>query len=58
MATIYLSKQNALDADLKAKQQINFTGNSDRPGKTTTLFIIEVAKKTALDFSQRPVTVL
>ena len=32
MIAIYLSKQQALDADPKATQQINFTVNLDRAG--------------------------
>ena len=32
MIAIDLSKQQALDADSKATQQINFTGNLDRTG--------------------------
>ena len=43
MIAIDLSKQQALDADPKAIQQINFTGNLDR---------VEGAKETVLDFSQ------
>ena len=42
---IYLSKQEDLDADPKAIQQINFTGNLNRNGNTTMFFIIEEAKK-------------
>ena len=45
MIAIDLSRQQELDADPKAIQQINFTGNIDRPGKTTMLFIIEEAKE-------------
>ena len=41
-----LSKQHALDADPKSIQQINFTGNLDRAGNTTMLFIMEEAKDT------------
>ena len=51
MIAIYLSKQQALDADPKAMQQINFTGNLDRAGNKTMFFIIEEAKETILDFS-------
>ena len=58
MIAIYLSKQQALDADPKAIQQINFTGRLDRTGNTRTFFILEEAKQTLLDFSQRPVKVL
>ena len=49
MATKYLSKQQYLDADPKAMQQINFTGNVDRAGNTT-FFILEEVKETILDF--------
>ena len=38
-------KQQALDADLRAIQQINFKANLDRAGNTTMLFIIEESKK-------------
>ena len=37
---IDLSKQQALDSDPKAKQQINFTGNLYRDGNTIMFFII------------------
>ena len=36
-----LSKQQALDADPRAIQQINFTANLDRAGQTKMFFIIE-----------------
>ena len=39
-------------------QQINFTANLDRAGNTTMFFIIEEAKETILDYSQKTVTVL
>ena len=39
-----LSKQQALDADPGAIQQINFTANLDRGGNTTMFFIIEETK--------------
>ena len=52
-----LSKQQAFDADLKATQQINFTGNLDQAGSATMFFIIEKAKETVLDFSQGTVKV-
>ena len=52
---IDLSKQEALDADPRAIQQINFTANLDRAGNTTMFFIIEEAKETVLDFSQETV---
>ena len=56
--SIDLSKQQALDADPRTIQQINFTANVDRAGNTTMFFIIEEAKVTALDFSQGTVKVL
>ena len=52
MIAIDLSKQQALDADPKAIQQINFTGNLDRPAGATMFFIVEETKETVLDFSQ------
>ena len=39
-----LGKQQALDADMKATQQIDVTGNVDRAGNTT-FFIIEEVKR-------------
>ena len=45
LIAIDLSKQQALDADPRAIQQINFTGNLDRAGNTTMFFIIEQAKR-------------
>ena len=58
MIAIDLSKQQALDADPRAIQQIKFTANLDRVGNTTMFFIIEEAKETVLDFSQGTVKVL
>ena len=58
MIAIDLSKQQALDADPRAVQQINFTANLDRDGNTTMFFIIEEAKETVLDFLQGTVKVL
>ena len=58
MIAIDLSKQQVLDADPRAIQQINFTANLDRAGNTTMFFIIEEAKETVLDFSQGTVKVL
>ena len=58
MIAIDLIKQQVLDADPKAIQQINFTANLDQNGKTTMFFIIEEAKETILDFSQGTVKVL
>ena len=58
MIAIDLSKQQALDADPRAIQQINFTAKLDRDEGATMFFIIEQAKETFLDFSQRTVKVL
>ena len=52
-----LSKQQALDADTRAIQEINFTGNLDQAGNTTMFFINEEAKETILGFSQGTVKV-
>ena len=58
MIAVDLSKQQALDADPGAIQQINFTANLDRAGNTRVYFILEEAKETILDFSQGTVKVL
>ena len=58
MIVVDLSKQQALDADPRANQQINFTANLDRAGNTRIYFILEEAKESKLDFSQRTVKVL
>ena len=44
MIAIDLSKQQALDADPTAIQQINFIANLDRAENTTMFAIIEKAK--------------
>ena len=54
---IDLSIQQALDADPRANQQINFTANLDRAGNTRIYFILEEANETVLDLSQRTVKV-
>ena len=58
LIAIDLSKQQALDADPRAIQQINFTENLERASGATMFFIIEQAKETVLDFSQGTVKVL
>ena len=58
MIAIDLSRQNKLDADPRAVQQINFTANLDRAGNTTIFFIIEEEKETVFEFSQGTVKVL
>ena len=56
MIAIDLSKQQALDADPKAMQQINFTGNLNRGENVNNnaimFFITKEAKETILEFSQ------
>ena len=58
MITVDLSRQQALDADPRAIQQINFTANLDRPGNTRVYFILEESKETKLNFAQDTVKVL
>ena len=58
MIAVDLSKQQALDADPRANQKINFIANLDRAGNTRIYFILEEAKETRLDFSQGTVKVL
>ena len=60
MMAIDLSKQQALDGDSKAIQQINFTRNIARNpiANTTMFFDIEEGKETVLDFSQGTVRML
>ena len=55
MIAIDLSGQQALDADPRAIQQINFTANLDR-ANTRIYFILEEAKETG--FSQGTVKIL
>ena len=55
---IAVDLQQALDADPRAIQQINFTANLDRAGNTRVYFILEEAKETTLDLSQGTVKVL
>ena len=58
MIAVDLSKQQDLDADPKAIQQINFTANFERAGNTRLYFILKEAKKTIFEFSQGIVKVL
>ena len=58
LIAIDLSKQQALNADPKAVQQINVTGNLDQAANTSMFFIIEEVNKGILDFSQGTVIVL
>ena len=58
MIAVDLSKQQALDADPKGIQQINFTANLDRAGNTRFYFILEEAKEAIFEFSHGTVKVL
>ena len=44
IVAVDLSKEQVLDADPKAIQQINFTANLDRADNTRIYFILEEAK--------------
>ena len=57
MIAVDLSKQQALDADPRAIQQINFISNLDR-ANARIYFILEEAKETILNFAQGTVKVL
>ena len=57
LIAIDLRKQQKLDTDPKAIQQINFTGNLDEARGSTAFFIIEEANETVLDFSKGTVKV-
>ena len=56
MTATDLSKQQTLDDDPRAMQQIDFTANLDRAGNST-FFVIKNAKEAVVDFSQRTVKV-
>ena len=53
MIPIDLSKQQTLDADPKAIQQINFAGNLDRYKNITMFLIVEETKKNHFTFFTR-----
>ena len=58
LIAIDLKKQQKLDADPKALQQISFNQKLDREEDATMFFIIEEAKETVLDFPKGAVKVL
>ena len=58
MKALPLSKQQALDDNLKANQKINFTRNLEPDENITIFFFIEEAKESILDFSLVTVKVL
>ena len=51
-------KQQKLDPDPKAIQQISFTKNLNEAGCSRMFFIIEETKETVLDFSKGTIKVL
>ena len=57
MIVVNLGKQQALDADPKAIQKINFKANLDRTGHTRFYLILEEEKETVFEFSQGAVKV-
>ena len=58
MIGLDLSKQKALDSDMKTIQQISLIANLSDSNNIWIFFIIEEAKETTLDFSQGTVKVL
>ena len=58
MIVVDLSKQQALDADPKVIQRINFTANLDRAGNTRIYSVPEEVRESIFEFSQGTVKVL
>ena len=58
MIAIDLSKLQELDVGQKPINQTSFARNVEQDNRATMFFIIEEAKETILDFSQRTVKVL
>ena len=58
MIAVDLSRQKALDPDPRAIQQIKFSANLGRAGRTRIYFILEESKETKLNFAQGTVKVL
>ena len=58
LISIDLSKEQKLDDDPKAIQQIDFTGNLNRAGGVTIFSSTDEAKETVLDFPKGKVKVL
>ena len=57
MIATHLSKQQEVDAYLKAIQQINFFANLDSKGNKINFSNLEEAKETVLGFSQGPIRI-
>ena len=58
LIAIDLRKHKKLDADPKAIQEINFTGNLDRSKGSAMFFIVEDANETVSAFSKGTVEIL
>ena len=58
MIAVDLSRQQALNADPRAIQQINVTANLDREADTRVYIILEESKETKLNFAPGTVKVL
>ena len=58
MIAIDLSRQQALDANPRAIQKINFTANLDSEGDTRVYLFLEGSKGTKRNFAQDTVKVL
>ena len=58
MIAIDLIKEQVLDADSRAIQQISFMANLAKAGNPTMFLVTEEGKETVLDFSQGTVKVL
>ena len=58
MIAVDLCKQQTLDTDPRAIQQINFNAHLDRAGNATMFFINDEVKGTVLIFSQETVKML
>ena len=54
LIAIDLSKQQALDADPRGIQQINFTANLDREENTTIFLLLNKQKKLLWTFHREP----
>ena len=58
MIAIDLGKQQALDTNPKAIQEVNFIGNLSGNNNILLFFIIEEVKETIIDISHETVKVL
>ena len=54
MIAVGLSKQQALDADPRKIQQIDFTANLNKAGNTTISFLLNKKKEPYFNFHKKP----